>query len=79
MENHFVIVMGGLHFDMVFLRVIGEWLDGSGWCKSLVDAYIETPGRADSLTGSGHVTISRWAHEVTYAALYASRQHIGIS
>ncbi|KAK3920030.1 Chromosome-associated kinesin KIF4 [Frankliniella fusca] len=30
-EHKFVIMMGGLHIEMAALRVVGDWLDGSGW------------------------------------------------
>ena len=73
-ESQFVIVFGGLHLEMAFLRVVGELLYGSGWSKALVDGNITTNERADSLTGSSHVTRSRWAHKVTCAALYALQQ-----
>ena len=73
-KSLFVIVVGGSHLDIAFLRVIGELLDRCGWCKALVNGNITTTGRADSLTGSSHVTRFRWAHEVTCAALYALQQ-----
>ena len=30
-EDKYVIILGGLHIEMAMLKVIGEWLDGSGW------------------------------------------------
>ena len=30
-EKCYVILMGGLHIEMAMLKVIGIWLDGSGW------------------------------------------------
>ncbi len=69
-ENKFVIVMGGLHIDMSALRVIGDWLEGSGWINALIKANVTTPGRAHSVLESGHITRTRWAHQVTAAALF---------
>ena len=33
-EQKFVIQFGGLHIEMAFLRVIGDWLKDSGWIES---------------------------------------------
>ena len=41
--------MGGLHIEMSFLGVIGEWLDGSGWSTLITKSGIITEGRADSV------------------------------
>ncbi len=30
-EDHFVIVLGGLHIEMAGLKVIGDWLEDTGW------------------------------------------------
>ena len=30
-EKMYVSLMGGLHIEMAMLKVIGIWLDGSGW------------------------------------------------
>ena len=30
-ENHFVIILGGLHIEMAGFKVIGDWLEDSGW------------------------------------------------
>lgn len=47
-ENKFVIVFEGLHIEMAFLKVIGDWLEGSGWTVILADANVATPGTAVS-------------------------------
>lgn len=60
-------MMGGLHIEMVALRVLGRWLDGSGWVDALVQAEITTQGRADAMLKAAHVTRARYAHEVSYS------------
>ena len=35
-ENHFVIILGGLHIEMAGLKVIGNWLEDCGWVEALV-------------------------------------------
>ena len=35
-ENHFVIILGGLHIEMAGLKMIGNWLDDCGWVEALV-------------------------------------------
>lgn len=29
-EEKFVVMFGGLHIEMAFLKVVGGWLEGSG-------------------------------------------------
>ena len=70
-ETKFVLLMGGLHIEMASLRVLCDWLDGSGWCRAIEEAKVTTSGRADAMIGGKHVTRTRWAHQVTAAALYA--------
>jgi len=38
-DDHFVI-LGGLHIEMAELRVIGDWLEDSGWVEDLVQAKV---------------------------------------
>ena len=35
-EDHFVIVLGGLHIEMVALKILGDWLEGSGSMEAIV-------------------------------------------
>lgn len=37
-EDHFVIMLGGLHIEMAGLKMIGDWLEDSGWVEALVQA-----------------------------------------
>ena len=69
-ENHFVIVLGGLHIEMAGLKVIGDWLEGCGWVEALVQAKVASAGTADSFLKASHVTRTRHAHQVTASSLY---------
>ena len=69
-EKHYFILMGGLHIAMTFLRVLGEWLEGSGWKFMLSTADVTTEGRADSLLRGSDTARAQWAHQVTGAASF---------
>lgn len=69
-EQHYVLLLGGLHTEMAFLKAIGHLLSNSGWSESLVEAKIALAGTADSFLTASHVTRTRYAHEVTACALY---------
>jgi hypothetical protein len=66
----YVVFMGGLHIEMAFLKVLGDWLEGSGWVAVLANANVATDGRADALQKGSSTSRSQWAHQVTAAALY---------
>ena len=74
-ENRFVIMMGGLHIEMASLRMLGHWLDGSGWVHCLVQSGFTTSGVAESFIHASHVKRTRYAHTVTAAALYLAQQN----
>jgi len=63
-------MMGGLYVEMAALKTLGKWLTKSGWTSVLVQAGIATPGKADAMLPASHVTRTRYAHQVTAAALY---------
>lgn len=69
-EGKFVIMFGGLHIEMAFLKVIGGWLEGSGWTTALADANVATPGTAESFIKAASVTRSRRAHQVPACSLF---------
>ena len=54
----------------MYLQVLGDWLEDSGWTHALVQANIASPGTADSFLHASHVTKTRHAHQVTAASLY---------
>ena len=69
-EDKFVVVFGGLHIEMAFLKVLGDWLEGSGWTVVLSDANVATPGTANSFLKATNVTRTRRAHQVTACSLF---------
>ena len=69
-ESKFVIMFDGLHIEMAALKMLGDWLKGSGWVQALVQAEITTQGTADSFLKAAHVVRTRQAHQVTASALY---------
>ena len=69
-EDKLVVMMGGLHIEMCILSMLGKWLTGSGWTEILVTADVCTSGRADSFLKAQHVKRSRYAHQITVAALH---------
>ena len=69
-EKKFVVMFGGLHIEMAFLKVIGGWLEGSGWTTALADPNVATPGTAESFFKAASVTRSCRAHQVTACSLF---------
>ncbi len=63
-ESKFVVMLGGLHIEMSFLRLIGDWLAGSGWVEAITAAYVTTEGRVDGLLKGSRVTRGQWEHQV---------------
>ena len=63
-------MMGELHIEMASLRMLGQWLDGSGWLQCLVESGVTTAGVAESCISASNVKRTRYAHSVTAAALY---------
>ncbi len=43
------MMMGGLHIELSMLKVMGDWLGGSGWTTVMATANVTTEGRADSI------------------------------
>ena len=54
---------------MNLLTLLGDWLSGSGWTTSLVQAGITTAGRAEGMLTGSHVTRTRYIHQVTAGSL----------
>ena len=69
-EDKFVLLLGGLHTEMTANKVLGQWLEGSGWVEAIQEADIATPGIAESFLKASHVTRTRHAHQVTACALH---------
>lgn len=73
-EHKFVVMMGGLQIEMAALRMLGHWLDGSGWVQCLVRGEVASSGVAESFIHACHVKRTRYAHTVTAAALFICQQ-----
>ena len=70
-EENSIMLLGGLHTEMTIYKVLGHWLEGSGWVEALHQANIATLGVAESFLKATHVTRTRHAHHVTACVLYA--------
>src|SRR6218665_318976 len=64
-------MMGGLHIEMASLRMLGHWLEGSGWVQCLVQGGVATTGVAEAFNHASHVKRTRYA-TVTASSLYVS-------
>jgi len=64
-EDRIVMLMGGLHIEMVIQNMIGKWPPGSGWTDILRKVGVATAGMCKSLLKSSHVKRSRYTHEVS--------------
>ena len=51
--------LGGLHIEMACLKLIGDWLEDSGWTQAIVLANVASPGTAGSFLKVSHVTRTR--------------------
>ena len=69
-EDKLVIMFGGLHIEMAAFKVLGEWLEGSGWTHALTQAEIASSGLADSFLKASHIAKTRRAHQITACSLY---------
>ena len=54
---------------MNLLKLLGDWLRGSGWVTSLIQAEVTTSGMAESMLSGSHVSRTRYAHQVTAGCL----------
>ena len=60
--------MVGLHIEMAMLKVLGDWLKGSGW--TYVVSSVITKDRVGGILNGSHVSRGHWAYQVTSGALY---------
>ena len=54
-EDKLVVMFGGLHIEMAALKMLGNWLEGSGWVQALTQADVATSGIAESFLKAAHV------------------------
>ena len=62
-------MMGPLHIEMASLNAIGNWLEESGWVTIFERACITSVGRIDGFLSGSKLKRSRYAHQVSLAAL----------
>ena len=55
---------------MAFLKVLGDWLEGSGWTVVLSDTNVASPGTANLLLKATNMTGTRRAHQKTACSLF---------
>ena len=69
-KDHFVVMLGGRHIEMATLKLLGDWLEVSGWTNALIQAVIASSGTVNSFIHASHVTKTCHAHQVMAASLY---------
>ena len=55
-EDHFIVMLGGLHVEMAALKTLGNLQEGCGRTEALVQAGVATSGTADSFLKASYVT-----------------------
>lgn len=68
-EQVHVVMMGGLHLEMVLRNTMGDVLECCGWISSLTEAEVASNSTDDSMLKATHLTRTRYAHQVTLLAL----------
>ena len=63
-EDRFVVMLAPFHTEDKALKVVGEWLEKSGWLSTLVQSGVATSGRAEGIEKGSHITRTRYAHQV---------------
>lgn len=69
-DNSYLGTLGTMHTENILWGVCGKWLDGSGWITAPTNSGISTSGKAQSFIGVFHINRTRYAHQVSVAALY---------
>ena len=69
-EDKFIILLGGFHTELTLYKVLGHWLECSGWVEALVQADIASSGTAGSFLNASHMLRTRNDHQKTASALY---------
>ena len=69
-EEQFVVFLKGMHIEMTAFRLLGNWPDSSGWTTAIIKRRVAAGGTADSLFAVSHLGKTKYAHEVTAAALF---------
>ena len=64
-----VVMIGPLYIEMAFLNATGNWLEGNGWVTIFERAHMTIVGHIDSFLCGLKIKRSRFAHQVSLAAL----------
>ena len=75
-EEQFVVFLGEMHAEMTAFRLLGNWLDSSGWTTAIINSGVAAGGTADSLLAVSHLGKTKYAHEVTAAALFVLMDYV---
>ena len=59
-----------MHVEMTAFRLLGNWLDSSGWTTAIINSGVAAGGTTDSLLAVSHLGKTKYAHKVTAAALF---------
>ena len=69
-EEKFLVMLGGLHIEMVLWSTMGDLLRGSGWPEILKEAGLaKTEVAAAAFLTASNVMRTRYAHQVTLVVL----------
>lgn len=55
-KDKYVAMFGGLHIEIAAFKALGEFLDGSGWVKALLNADTASSGTAESFVKVSHLS-----------------------
>ena len=64
-EDNYFVFLGHRPKEILCEKMFGDWVRDNGWVEMLIDADVTSPGRAEALVKSSHVTWTRYAHQVT--------------
>ena len=63
-EDRFAVMLALFYTKDKALKVVGQWLEESGWLSTLVQLRVATSGRAEGIEKGSHITGTRYAHQV---------------
>ncbi|KAE8739201.1 hypothetical protein FOCC_FOCC015307 [Frankliniella occidentalis] len=69
-ENKLVVLLGPLHIEQAFLRMLGSYMEGCGWNAIITHSGIATSGSSEALLKVTHIKRAREVHQVTAAVLH---------
>ena len=64
-EDNYCFFLGSLHSEMLLEKLLGDWLQDSGWTAILIDAEVATPGQGEAMLKGTRVTRTHYAHQET--------------